>query len=152
MEHKGYRFDPDSGIVYGLHGRPFTCKRNGYVQVKRRNFQMQAHLLIWEALHGPIPKRMQINHKNGIKWDNRIANLEMVTPQENTLHAYRMGLRSAVGEENGRARLTRDQAKEIYENTQDNTQALADRYGVGRRTIRDIKDGLTWTSVTRSKA
>jgi len=35
--------------------------------------------------------------------DNRLDNLEEVTPQENTLHAYRLGLSSAKGELHGRA-------------------------------------------------
>jgi hypothetical protein len=46
---------------------------------------------------------MQINHINGVKWDNRISNLEIVTPGENLAHAYRIGLASAKGDKNGRA-------------------------------------------------
>ena len=45
------------------------------------------HRLVWEAFNGPIPGRLEINHKNLDRADNRLENLEMVTHQQNVQHA-----------------------------------------------------------------
>lgn len=106
MIYLGYRLDPETGIVYGKLGKPFaTTAARGYVEVHngKTGFNMRAHRMIWEAVHGPIPDGMQVNHINGIKTDNRIANLELMTPSENTSHAYRIGLACAKGARNGRS-------------------------------------------------
>ena len=42
------------------------------------------HLLVWEAFNGPVPEGMQVNHINEIKTDNRLENLNLMTPKENT--------------------------------------------------------------------
>lgn len=46
-----------------------------------------AHRVVFEAFYGAIPKGQQINHKNGIKDDNRLENLEICTQAENNKHA-----------------------------------------------------------------
>lgn len=43
-------------------------------------------------LENPLNKKT-INHINGIKTDNRLANIERATQSENLKHAYRTGLR-----------------------------------------------------------
>jgi hypothetical protein len=43
----------------------------------------RVHILVWEAFNGPIPEGMQINHINENKYDNRLENLNLMTPKEN---------------------------------------------------------------------
>ena len=43
----------------------------------------QMHRLVWEAFNGKIPEGLQVNHINEIKSDNRLSNLNLMTPKEN---------------------------------------------------------------------
>lgn len=143
-----YQFDVEHGIVFGLRGAPITKRAGGgYIQVNRGGKPVgMAHRMLWEHVHGPIQEGMQINHKNGIKTDNRLENLEVVTPSENTKHAYLTGLASALGEKNGRAKLTADAVKEIRDSSL-SVRELSEKYGVAMRTIREVVSRKNWGHV-----
>jgi len=106
------------------------------------------------ALHFiPNPEnKPQVNHKNGIKWDNRVENLEWVTESENSIHAYETGLSKAVsGESHYQAKITDEKAREIkYQLSVKNDrtlQEIADICGVGRSIVKDISQNSTWKHI-----
>lgn len=61
---------------------------------------MLVHRLIAKAFIPNPENKPEINHINGIPSDNRIENLEWVTPSENQIHAYKIGLSTPGKREN----------------------------------------------------
>lgn len=74
---KKYRDEDGYDFVY------FTIKGVRSIHAVRR-------LVLTSFVPKPTPKH-QVNHKNSIRHDDRLENLEWVTSRENTLHGWRNG-------------------------------------------------------------
>ncbi len=111
------------------------------------------HRLVMEAFVGKCPDGIQVNHKNGDKSDNRLENLEYVTPQENSIHAYQVLGRKPVhnrGEAAGGAKLTESQVLQIrseYDGKHGSYSKLARKFGVDNKTVSSIINRKYWTHI-----
>ncbi len=153
-----WRVNADEGSVYGrgrslAAWRPIGVLRAGYMRLRIgfKGPSVSAHRVIWESVHGPSDLTLTINHKNGVKTDNRIENLELVTNRDNVIHAFETGLGSHasrnVGSRNGMAKLTEDQALEIRHRRAggESGNVLALEFGVSPQTICNIHKRRGWS-------
>lgn len=74
-----------------------TILTDGYVQVEvscgSGSIKQYAHRLVAEAFIPNPQCKPEVNHKNRVKTDNSVSNLEWVTRAENMIHAHATGFR-----------------------------------------------------------
>lgn len=105
------------------------------------------HSLVALAFIGPCPPGLQVCHNNGQSHDNRAENLRYGTPAENQADRQKHGT-IPRGEDHKRAKLTRDQVREIRarHGSGDGSYAtLALEYGVSKPLIARIIQRKVWT-------
>lgn len=110
----------ESGNVYDKDKKLKELTKNTryyrtYKRVNGKFLNLEIHRLMVETFIGEIPKGMQVNHINGDRYDNRLSNLEVVTPLENMQHAHRNGLITYLkGEDNAMSLLKESDVLAIY--------------------------------------
>lgn len=87
--------------------KPFK-NQDGYLMVDIDRKKLKVHQLVAKAfIPNPYDKE-QVNHKDGDKTNNRVSNLEWLTPKENVHHAIEIGLRTRGGQPKKVAQFTLD--------------------------------------------
>lgn len=139
------------------------CSSTGYLVVKLCSKKRQVHQLIAESFIGPQEKGMDINHIDGDRTNNNLANLEYLTRRQNLLHS-RDVLGRAIGGTahkkkhvtgyvnplSGRAasqglKFSEQQVREIKQKLSSGVtlKTLASEYGCDRHTIQNIANDRT---------
>lgn len=96
--HKDYYATTDGEVISFKKQPKFIIQCNhgrGYTQFmvceKGKTKSYLTHRFVYETFFGEIPEGMQIHHIDHDKQNNTLDNLQMVTDEENKLHAKLAG-------------------------------------------------------------
>ena len=116
---------PDGVFVKGKILRP-TIVSTGYahVRLQKNAFEKdkKVHRLVAEAFIPNPENKPQVNHKDGVRANNNVDNLEWVTNRENNIHAWRVlgrtvseetKIKMVLGRRNARLRRDRHVDEEV---------------------------------------
>jgi predicted DNA-binding protein (UPF0251 family) len=162
--HAGRLLKPNMNIRYA-HLQLF---RNG------KGKRLYLHRIVCAAFLGPCPVEKEVNHISGDRFDNRILNLEYVTPSENMSHAFRLGLNKSPmlthperiargsrhgsqtkpesvvkGEKQKAAKLKDSDIPEIRRMLASGLRKkdIAQHFGIAKQTLHRIQTGKGWKHV-----
>lgn len=127
-------------------GYPTVCiKRDD-----RNRCGIAVHRMVAEVFI-PNPNNLpQVNHKNGIKTDNRVENLEWITNTDNMRHAFQvLGRKALSGIENGMASFTQEDINYIRTHyipydREFGINGLAKKFGVCSQTVGRVVRNQTY--------
>lgn len=152
----------DDGRIWSERSQKYMSMRpdkDGYLKValissevpEGKRHRYSVHRLVLENFN-PVEgmEKLQVNHKDGNKKNNRLENLEWTTCQENIAHAIKNNLRAEI---NGSAKLNKEDVLEIiklllskkYTNVE-----IAKLYKVDEETIGRIKRKQSWKKLTQN--
>jgi hypothetical protein len=124
-----------------------SVAQNGYehlsLYTRRKRQRHLVHRLVARAFVPGYAEGLTVNHKNGVKTDNRAENLEWVTLGRNTAHQWEIGLVDIRGEKHPSHKLTNADVMAIRSALASGSRVktLAASYGVSETLIYKIRKG-----------
>lgn len=157
----------NKGRFKSMRGRYSKSCPNGYitegtidsvgyrvVMMRRPQFKERVRIHTLVCKHFLVKpndgKTYWTNHKDGNKLNNRIENLEWLTPRGNCIHAQLTGLNNTRGSNHGMSKLTEPKVLEIRKLRSNGMllKEIAVIYGVSRTQIGAVVSGENWGWLT----
>lgn len=153
---------PGGGYYSGAKITPCEPRRAEYRQrqgyqlvaatIDGRKMVTGAHRLVWARFNGPIPDGLTINHKNGVKDDNRLENLELATYSEQRTHALevlKVNRHQPKGSLHPKTRLKEEDVLEIRARREDGEMVkdIAADFDMSPKAVSKICTRRTWTHI-----
>lgn len=152
----------DNGSIYSAISNKtlsYQLDKDGYAKVQLsstdgKRHRYSVHRLILENFQ-PVENmdKLQINHIDGNKLNNKLKNLEWCDSSYNNAHAYKIGLKNQTGDKNNASKLTEKEVLEIIDlllSKQFTYKEIAFKYGVHEETIGAIKRKKNWKYLTEN--
>ena len=130
-----------------------SLDKDGYLRTaltkEGKKYMKPIHRLVALNFITNTNKKPCVNHKNGIKTDNRIENLEWCTVKENNIHAIIFGLSGQLpGEKHHMSKLKEKEVLEIINNKDNLSQwQLALVYNISQTQVSRIINKKTWKHI-----
>lgn len=143
-------FVSSDGEVFNPEGKQMKPRldKDGYhvvkISINGKRINQFVHRLVATTLITNPENKKTVNHKNGIKVDNRVINLEWATRSENLKHAFKTGLKKPTIAPHGK--LNRSIAEEIRTKHKAGMSILdiQAEYGICNASAYNVVKNRTW--------
>lgn len=130
--------------------------KENYIQARlrgddRKDYTRKVHRMVLISFKGlsEVVDRNQVNHKNSVRFDNRLNNLEWLTQKENINHGFSEGGRCLKGENHPSRILNEDIVRDILKRSLNGQKAkqICDELGYKYHTIQKVIVRKNWSHV-----
>lgn len=148
----------NSSGVFSFITKPKIIKtlrnREGYIQARlrgenKKDITRKVHRLVAITfLTDTYEAGLEVNHKNSLRFDNRVSNLEWMTHQDNVIHGFDNG-RSVKGILHPQALLNEDLVRYIVTEYRKGVSVtdLSEEIGIKYHTIWKVAKRINWKHI-----